>query len=110
MPVVVETVTKSSTIKTFAAAQPQHDSDASKVTSKGAGLQQADVNKDATFTVDTSRAGWFFPHLSVVAFGFVFLSYTGQLFPSSFSPKPSVLPSLVAQPIASKHSCCKASR
>ena len=57
MPVVVETVTKSSTIKTFAAAQPLHDSDASKVTSKGAGLQSAQLNKDATFSVDTSRAG-----------------------------------------------------
>jgi len=59
MPVVVETVTKSSTIKTFAAAQPLHDSDASKVTSKGAGLQSAQINKDATFSVDTSRAGRF---------------------------------------------------
>jgi len=57
MPVVVETVTKSSTIKTFAAAKPLHDSDASKVTSKGAGLQSAQLNKDAAFTVDTSRAG-----------------------------------------------------
>jgi len=59
MPVVVETVTKSSTIKTFAAAQPLHDSDASKVTSKGVGLQSAQLNKDATFSVDTSRAGQF---------------------------------------------------
>jgi len=59
MPVVVETVTKSSTIQTFAAAQPQHDSDASKVTSKGAGLQSAQLNKDATFSVDTGRAGQF---------------------------------------------------
>jgi len=57
IPVVVETVTKSSTIKTFAAAQPLHDSDASKVTSTGAGLQSAQINKDATFSVDTSRAG-----------------------------------------------------
>jgi len=57
MPIVVETVTKSSTIKTFAAAQPLHDSDASKVTSKGAGLQSAQLDKDATFVVDTSRAG-----------------------------------------------------
>jgi len=57
MPVVVETVTKSSTIKTYAAAKPLHDSDASKVTSQGAGLQSAQLNKDATFTVDTSRAG-----------------------------------------------------
>jgi len=59
MPVVVETVTKSSTIKTFAAAQPLHDSDASKVTSKGAGLQSAQLNKDATFSIDTGRAGRF---------------------------------------------------
>ena len=44
IPVVVETVTKSSTIKTFAAAQPLHDSDASKVTSTGAGLQSAPVS------------------------------------------------------------------
>jgi len=57
MPIVVETVTKSSTIKTFAAAQPIHDTDASKVTSSGAGLQSAELNKDATFSVDTSRAG-----------------------------------------------------
>ena len=57
MPVVVETVTKSSTIKTFAAAQPQHDSDASRVTSKGVGLQSAQLNRDATFAVDASRAG-----------------------------------------------------
>jgi len=59
MPVVVETVTKSSTIKTFSAAKPLHDTDASKVTSKGAGLQSAQLNKDATFSVDTSRAGQF---------------------------------------------------
>jgi len=57
IPVVVETVTKSSTIKTFAAAKPEHDSDATKVTSSGAGLQSAQVNKDSTFSVDTSRAG-----------------------------------------------------
>lgn len=56
-PVVVETVTKSSTIRTFAAAQPWHDSDASKVKSKGAGLQKAEVNKDATVSIDTSGAG-----------------------------------------------------
>ena len=55
--VVVETVTKSSKTQSFAAAQPWHDSDASKVKSLGAGLQKADSNKDATFSVDTSSAG-----------------------------------------------------
>ena len=65
IPVVVETVTKSSTIKTFAAAQPLYDPDASKVTSTGAGLQSAQINKDATFSVDTGRAGNS-PHISNV--------------------------------------------
>jgi hypothetical protein len=53
----VETVTKSTTTQMFAAAQPWHDSDASKVKSRGSGLQKADTNKDATFSVDTSDAG-----------------------------------------------------
>jgi len=55
--VVVETVTKSSTTKTFASAEPWHDSDASKVKSRGAGLQKADTSKDNTFSVDTVAAG-----------------------------------------------------
>jgi len=55
--VVVETVTKSSTTQTFAAAQRWHDSDASKVKSRGVGLQNADTNKDATFSIDTASAG-----------------------------------------------------
>jgi filamin len=55
--VVVETITKSSTTQTFAAAQPMHDSGASKVKSKGAGLQKATVDQEATFAVDASDAG-----------------------------------------------------
>jgi len=57
VPVVVETVTKSSTVQRFAAAQPLHDVDASRVTTAGAGLQAAQRNHDATFSVDASRAG-----------------------------------------------------
>ena len=43
----------------FAVAKLLHDSDASKVMSKGVGLQKAFVNKEATFTVDASHAGMF---------------------------------------------------
>ena len=57
--VVVETVTKATTTQTYAAARPLHDTDASKVKSKGAGQQKADVDKDATFSVDASHAGTF---------------------------------------------------
>jgi hypothetical protein len=53
----VETVTKSSTIQTFASAQPWHDSDATKVKSRGSGLQKADSHKEAAFSIDTADAG-----------------------------------------------------
>jgi len=55
--VVVETVTKTSTTQKFAAVQQVHESDATKVTATGAGLQSATANKEATFTVDTSHGG-----------------------------------------------------
>jgi len=55
--VVVETVTKTSTTQQYAAVPPTAVSDASKVTSKGMGLQKAFVNKETHFTVDTSKAG-----------------------------------------------------
>jgi len=55
--VVVETVTKSSTTKQYGALHASHDSDASKVTSKGAGLTNAKQHKDATFIINASRAG-----------------------------------------------------
>jgi len=55
--VVVETVTKTSTTQKFAATQQIHESDASKVTATGSGLQTAIANKETTFTVDTTRAG-----------------------------------------------------
>lgn len=57
--VVVETVTKSTTTQMFSAAQLLHDADVSKVRSEGVGLQKAFINKDATFTVDTSQAGMY---------------------------------------------------
>lgn len=40
-----------------AKALPKFNSDGSKVTSKGIGLNKAFVNKKAQFTVDTSSAG-----------------------------------------------------
>ncbi|ESO10099.1 hypothetical protein HELRODRAFT_72745 [Helobdella robusta] len=55
--VVVETVTKSTTTQMYSAQDSRFDSDASKVNSKGMGLQKASANKEATFTVDASRAG-----------------------------------------------------
>ena len=58
--VVVETVTKTSTTQKFAAASVQQvrdESDATKVTAVGPGLQHATANKEATFTVDTSHGG-----------------------------------------------------
>ena len=57
--VVVETVTKTSTTQKFASVQSMHESDATKVTATGSGLQRAMANKETTFTVDTSRAGQF---------------------------------------------------
>lgn len=65
--VVVETVTKTSTTQKFAAVQQIHESDATKVTATGAGLQYATANKEAIFTVDTSHGGMFlYGHLCVV--------------------------------------------
>eukprot|EP00918_Siedleckia_nematoides_P105694 GHVU01230790.1.p1 GENE.GHVU01230790.1~~GHVU01230790.1.p1 ORF type:complete len:2480 (+),score=363.92 GHVU01230790.1:158-7597(+) len=55
--VVVETVTKTSTTQKYAAAPALAKSDATKVQSQGMGLQKAFVNKEATFQVDTSKAG-----------------------------------------------------
>lgn len=55
--VVVETITKTSTTQKFSAVQQHHESDASQVSAVGPGLQRAYVNKETTFTVDTSRAG-----------------------------------------------------
>ena len=55
--VVVETVTKSTTTQKFAAMQQTAASDASKVVTRGAGLQRAFVNKEQTFQVDASQAG-----------------------------------------------------
>jgi len=55
--VVVETVTKTSTTQKFQTVQQVQESDATKVTATGAGLQQATANKEATFTVDTSHGG-----------------------------------------------------
>ena len=57
--VVVETVTKTSTTQKFSAVQQVHESDATKVTATGAGLQHATANKEATFTVDTSHGGMY---------------------------------------------------
>ncbi|GFN93493.1 filamin-c [Plakobranchus ocellatus] len=54
--VVVETVTKTSTTTQFRGIQ-RFQSDASKVTAKGAGLTKAFKGKTATFTVDASKAG-----------------------------------------------------
>ena len=53
---MVETVTKTSTTQKFAAVQ-QIESDATKVTATGPGLQYATAHKEATFTVDTSHGG-----------------------------------------------------
>ena len=55
--VIVETVTQSTTTRKFSAAERFHDADSAKVVSSGAGLLKAQVNKDTTFTVDTTRAG-----------------------------------------------------
>lgn len=52
---VVETVKKSDSDKQR--AMPKFNSDASKVTSKGLGLNKAFVNRAAMFSVDTSQAG-----------------------------------------------------
>ncbi|XP_043944575.1 filamin-C isoform X3 [Protopterus annectens] len=54
--VLVETVTKSSTVGAYSAL-PKFSSDASKVVSRGAGLSKAFVGQKNTFTVDCSKAG-----------------------------------------------------
>ena len=53
----METVTKTSTTQKYAAVQSEQVSDATRVTATGAGLQRGYVNKETTFTVDTSNAG-----------------------------------------------------
>src|SRR6218665_3055633 len=55
--VIVESVTKMSTTQKYAASKKLHNSDATKITATGTGLQKATANKEATFTVDTTRAG-----------------------------------------------------
>jgi len=56
--VVVETVTKTSTTQKFSSYQQSQESDASKVVVSGPGLQRAIANKETTFTVDTTNAGY----------------------------------------------------
>ena len=52
----MESVTRSST-ETCYSAIPKASSDASKVTSKGAGLSKAFVGQKSSFLVDCSKAG-----------------------------------------------------
>ncbi|XP_030888187.1 filamin-B [Leptonychotes weddellii] len=54
--ILVESVTRSST-ETCYSAVPKASSDASKVTSKGAGLSKAFVGQKSSFLVDCSKAG-----------------------------------------------------
>uniref|UniRef100_A0A8C0PG73 Filamin B n=1 Tax=Canis lupus familiaris TaxID=9615 RepID=A0A8C0PG73_CANLF len=54
--ILVESVTRSS-IETCYSAIPKASSDASKVTSKGAGLSKAFVGQKSSFLVDCSKAG-----------------------------------------------------
>ncbi|XP_064417245.1 filamin-C isoform X3 [Latimeria chalumnae] len=54
--VLVETVTKSSTVGGYG-AMPKFSSDASKVVSRGPGLSKAFVGQKNNFTVDCSKAG-----------------------------------------------------
>ncbi|KAF6099338.1 filamin B [Phyllostomus discolor] len=54
--ILVESVTRSST-ETCYSAIPKASSDASKVTSKGAGLSKAFVGQKSSFLVDCSKAG-----------------------------------------------------
>lgn len=54
--ILVESVTRSST-ETCYSAIPKSSSDASKVTSKGAGLSKAFVGQKSSFLVDCSKAG-----------------------------------------------------
>ena len=69
--VVVETVTKSTTTQKFAALQQTAASDASKVVTRGTGLQRAFINKEQTFQVDASKAGASLPAVQVDAFNCV---------------------------------------
>ncbi|KAG7454362.1 hypothetical protein MATL_G00258930 [Megalops atlanticus] len=55
--VLVETVTKTSTMGGAYSSMPKFSSDASKVVSRGAGLSKAFVGQKNTFTVDCSKAG-----------------------------------------------------
>lgn len=72
--VVVETVTKTSTTQKFAAVQQVQESDATKVSAAGPGLQYATANKEATFTVDTSHGG-------------MYEAFAGQSLSSSFQQR-----------------------
>lgn len=54
--ILVESVTRSST-ETCYSAIPKASSDASKVTSRGAGLSKAFVGQKSSFLVDCSKAG-----------------------------------------------------
>ena len=54
--ILVESVTRSST-ETCYSAIPKASSDASKVTSKGAGLSKAFLGQKSSFLVDCSKAG-----------------------------------------------------
>ncbi|KAM8931054.1 filamin-B isoform 2-T2 [Pelodytes ibericus] len=54
--IIVQSVTRAST-ETVYSAVPRFASDASKVTSKGAGLSKAYMGQKSTFTVDCSKAG-----------------------------------------------------
>nr|XP_033781692.1 filamin-B isoform X2 [Geotrypetes seraphini] len=54
--ILVESVTRSSTETTYSAI-PKFASDASKVTSKGAGLSKAYVGQKTCFSIDCSKAG-----------------------------------------------------
>ncbi|CAI9602621.1 unnamed protein product, partial [Staurois parvus] len=54
--IIVQSVTRAST-ETVYSALPRFASDASKVTSKGAGLAKAYLGQKSSFTVDCSKAG-----------------------------------------------------
>ncbi|MEE6501811.1 hypothetical protein FKM82_004326 [Ascaphus truei] len=54
--IIVQSVTRAST-ETVYSAVPRFSSDASKVTSKGAGLAKAYIGQRSTFAVDCSKAG-----------------------------------------------------
>lgn len=54
--IIVQSVTRAST-ETVYSALPRFTSDASKVTSKGAGLAKAYIGQKSSFTVDCSKAG-----------------------------------------------------